>query len=303
MGASIVLDVNVLRNRQVVEACIARFGRDGEQVAFPEMALFELTKHPARWEPTVLGSLKLLAECPEAVVLARSAKPLGLDEEATGTPTTSVYAPTLTEAFRRLLRDVDAGAGSDLNSFLRAVERYRHQLDHERHAEDSLQSMRTLKRMAAATLPRDLVAEIGRDLSRGDRTTFRDFLRRELLISQQRDAHIRRGVSRDAAEALLRAPSVSYLFALAVGAIGLEWIFRGGIENADAGRVANDVLDIEYAIAGVWVGRLVSTDTGARLRFDDLKVIGASAWPTHASWFARAEAVGPDEALSSLLTS
>jgi hypothetical protein len=159
----------------------------------------------------------------------------------------------------------------------------------------------SLKRLGAATLPRELVAHIGRDLAHGDRASFRGFLSRELLVAQQRDAHIRRGVAQGAADALLLAPSVTYLFALALGAIGLEWVFRGGIEGADPGRVANDVLDIDYALAGLWIGRLVSRDGAARARLDDLKVIGKSAWPTHEGWFDRAEAVGRDEALATFL--
>jgi hypothetical protein len=299
---SIVLDVNVLRDQRVIEACIARFERDGRPIAVPEMALFELTKHPDRWESTVVQSLQLLAGCPEAVVLTRSLKPLGLAEEASGTSTVSVLAPQFTEAFRALLRDIDAGGGADLQSFRQAVQSYRAQLDHGKHAEDSLRTMQALKGIARTALPHELVARIGADLAQGDRTTFRDFLRSQLLITEQRNAHVRRGVAVQAADALLCAPSVSYLFALAVGAIGLEWLFTGGIDTARPGRVANDVLDIEYLLAGLWIGRLVSTDARARSRFDDLKMIGASAWPSHADLFGRAEAIGPDDDGSWLTT-
>jgi hypothetical protein len=300
VAALAVLDVNVLRDQAVVEACIARFDQDGSLVALPEIALFELTKHPDRREETIMGSLQLLARRPEAVVLARSTKPLGVAEEASGVPTASVIATTTTDAFRRVLRDVGAGAGADLQTFLNAVERYRGLLDHERHARDTLQTVQTLKRLGAASLPRDLVARIGRDLADGDRSSFRNFLGRELLVTEQRHAHVRRGVPHGVADALLVAPSLSYLFALAIGVVGLEWVFKGGIEGADERRVANDVLDIEYVLAGLWVGLLISRDAGARSRLEDMKVLGKSAWPTHAAWFDRARAIEPQDAPAAL---
>ena len=102
------------------------------------------------------------------------------------------------------------------------------------------------------------------------------------------------------ADALLVAPSLSYLFALAVGVVGLEWVFKGGIEAADERRVANDVLDIEYVLAGLWVGVLISRDAGARSRLEDIKVLGKSAWPAHAAWFDRAHAVEPKDAAAVL---
>lgn len=300
MEPGMVLDVNMLRNRAVVEACIARFETDGTSAAVAEMALFELTRHPDLWDPTVRGSLRLLASRPEAAVMTRASKVLGDVEEATGIPTVSVVAPALTHVFRALLSDIDSGGGADLQAFQRAVERYRKQLDHERHSADSLRTMQTLKAMTGVTLPREAVARIGRDLAQKDRASFRDFLQSHLLIAEQRNAHVRRGVSVESADALLQAPSVTYLFALAVGAIALEWVFKGGVEGAGPGRVANDILDIEYHIAGLWIGRLVSDDAGARARFEDLKVIGAAAWPAHSEWFDRAKALSPGEAISSL---
>jgi hypothetical protein len=83
---------------------------------------------------------------------------------------------------------------------------------------------------------------------------------RTLRIDEQRNAHVRRGVRGDVADALSHAPAVSYIFALAIGALGLEWLFRGGVDTAAPDRVANDILDLEYAIAALWVGRLASAD-------------------------------------------
>lgn len=151
MAPFAVLDVNVLRHQRVVDACLARFERHGEQVAVAQIALFELTQHPDRWDPTVMGSLRLLARRPEAVAMTRSSKTLGVVEEATGTPTISVVTPELTEAFRALLRDIGSGSGGDLQAFRGAVESYRKQRDHERHADDSLQTAQTLKSMARAS--------------------------------------------------------------------------------------------------------------------------------------------------------
>jgi hypothetical protein len=99
----------------------------------------------------------------------------------------------------------------------------------------------------------------------------------------------------------MAAPSVSYLFSLAVGALGLGWVFRGGVERAEPRRVANDILDIEYLFSALWVGRLISHDAGARNHFGDMKALGAVWWPSHAQWFEQAEAFDLNEALSGFL--
>jgi len=44
------------------------------------------------------------------------------------------------------------------------------------------------------------------------------------------------------------------MHALATGVIAFEWAILGGIGSARGGRVANDVLDVEYALAGIWWG-------------------------------------------------
>jgi hypothetical protein len=59
--------------------------------------------------------------------------------------------------------------------------------------------------------------------------------------------------------------------------------------------VANDILDIEYAIPALWIGQLVAKDKGARQRFDDLKILGSATFPNHAEWFGRSGAVHPDD--------
>lgn len=288
-----MLDANVVRQTPVIEACLDAFRNRGAQVVLPEMVLFELTKHPEKWEQTVAGSLRLLAACPQAVLVAHSVKTLGLAEEKSGVPTVEIINPKMTEALRHLLSDLHHGDGPDLDYFRWAVPRVREMLGHEKYAEDSRQSMQTLKKIAKASFPREDIALVGNDLAKDDRTSFRGVLMSALRLDEQRNAHVRRGVAEHAADALRQAPSISYLFALGFGALGLEWVFRGGIENAAPERVANDILDLEYGIAGMWVGRLVSEDRRARSRFEDLKVIGTSCWPGQTEWFERAKALAP----------
>ena len=71
----------------------------------------------------------------------------------------------------------------------------------------------------------------------------------------QAHGHVRRGVPGSHADALLQAPCVTYLHALALGALALEWACLGGIEGAKPNRVANDVLDVQYQITALWVAR------------------------------------------------
>jgi hypothetical protein len=238
----LVLDNNVLRNQQVVERCIARYRDTAEQFALPEMAMFELTKHPDYWEMTVRKSLEYIGRCPEALVITHTAKDLSLAEETTGTPTQWVLNDKMTRAWRKLLLDLRAGDGPDLDYFRWAVPNLRGQLRYEEYETDSLVMVQKLKNMAGTVFPRELLARVGEDLARGDRRSFREFLVTVYSVERLRDAHVRRGVARENADALLAAPSVSYLFALAVGALGLEWMFRGGVETASPRRVANDMV-------------------------------------------------------------
>jgi hypothetical protein len=290
----LVLDNNVLRNEAVIDGCIARYRETGAQFALPEMVMFELTKHPDDWEVTVRRSLEYVLRCPEALVITHTAKDLGLAEEATGTPTERVVNEKITIAWRKLLADLREGDGPDLDYLRRAVPNLRARLRYEEYDTDSLATVQKLKNIATV-FPRDLVARVGNDLAKDDRQSFREFLVGVYGIERLRDAHVHRGVAQVNADGLLSAPSVSYLFALAVGALGLEWMFRGGVDTANPRRVANDILDIEYAIPALWIGQLVAKDKGARQRFDDLKVLGAAVWPRHAKWFGRAEAVHPDD--------
>jgi hypothetical protein len=291
----LVLDNNVLRNERVIEGCIARYLRTGEQFALPSMAMFELTKHPDAWESTVRKSLEYVGRSPDALVITHTAKDLGALEEVTGKPTEQVVSDKMTSAWRKLLADIRTGDGPDLDYFRWAVTTLRKEMRYEEYETDTRALIQKLRDIARSTFPRDLIARIGGDLARGERATFRELVAGVIRVEQQRDAHVRRGVPKDLADALLDAPGVSYLFALAVGVVALDWLFRGGIESAKPRTVANDVLDIEYIIPALWIGGLVARDDGARERFDDLKVLGAATWPSHAQWFGRAQTVHPDD--------
>jgi hypothetical protein len=167
MRPAIVLDINVLRHEPFIKTCIEQFRSSGEQIVLPEMVLFEVTKHPQKWEYTLTRSFRPLAACPEAVVVSHSAKTLGLLEEETGKPTQSVENPMMTEALRKILSDLRDGDGPDLDFFRWAVPRARELLGHEKHAEDSRKMMQTLKTIAKSTFPREDIARVGNDLATG----------------------------------------------------------------------------------------------------------------------------------------
>lgn len=296
-----VFDVNVLRREEVVGAFIAHWKRTNEMIALPEIALFELTKHPDKWEDTVRRSFQLISQCPASVVITRAVRPLALKEESSGEPTRTMVDPVQTGVFRKILEDVARGGGADFDYLIKAIRQYRIQLEHERHAADSLLTMQALKSSSVQSIPPDMRARSSKDLAKGDRTSFQELLREALRIDSIREAHVRRGVRAEIAAALTLEPSVSYLFPLAIGALGLGWLFEGGVESASPGRAANDVLDIEYLIAALWSGQLISRDGRSRDRFEDLKALGAACWPSHANWFARAKAFDSGEAVLELM--
>jgi len=85
------------------------------------------------------------------------------------------------------------------------------------------------------------------------------------------NAAVKRGVSPAVAQCLAQKPSISLMHAMAIGVIALEWTVNGGIDNARAERVANDILDIEYVLASFWTSRFLTKDSRARDRFHDLQ--------------------------------
>jgi len=81
------------------------------------------------------------------------------------------------------------------------------------------------------------------------------------------------------------------MHAVAIGVVALEWTVNGGIGNARADRVANDILDIEYILASFWTGRFLSKDGGARDRFHDLQDVFATLWPQASDWLRRVNCI------------
>jgi len=288
-----VLDNNVLRNEGEILLRLERFQTFGEQLALPEIALFEMTKHPDAWEETTRRSLRHISACPEALVLTHSAKTMRITEERSGDPVQSVIAADKTLWIRAVLRDLKNGGGESLTEFIGSVHAFRDELDHEGHANDCQAVMQKLTGLATPSLATDILAEIGKQLADGDRRILRELLVAALPLAAHRDALVRRGIPPAIATRLTDQPSVSALYAMALGAIALEWTVRRGIESARAGRVGNDVTDIEYAIAALWTGDLLSEDRRARERYQDLQTLGAAAWPDAAAWFGRGQALAP----------
>ncbi|WP_437513040.1 hypothetical protein [Sorangium sp. So ce1099] len=288
-----VIDNNILRNEAEIRFRIDRFRQAGEQIALPEIALFEMTKHPTAWPDTTRRSLQLIAQCPDALVMTHSTKRMGLAEENTGEPTRSVISEQSTARVRAILRDISAGSGDEIDALFRAVAFYRDEMDYEGHARNSHDMLSRLAKLAEPSLHPKYVNQISKELAASDRSSFRRLLVQALPASQHRDAMVRRSVPFWIAQRLTDVPSVSTLFAMAVGAIAFEWTIRRGVATARPERVGNDIIDIEYAIAGIWIGGFVSNDTKSRARYQDLQVLGSAIWPDHASWLMRADAIEP----------
>lgn len=281
---AVVVDSNVLRSAETIGRLAADHSAGGPAIAIPEIAFFEMTKSADHWESTVRRSLEAVARFPEAVILTTAIKPLGVAEHKSGQPTASVVSPR-TELFRHVLRDLVAGSGEALDAFLESVKTRRGELEHDAHALDSLTTMQTLDEIVTAVIDRGRRAAISRDLAAGDRATFRDFA----VEALPRSAHVpslAKITSLEVAEALWATPSITAMHALAMGILALEWVIRGGVHTAKAKRVANDVLDWEYAITAFWATGLSCKDEGSWKRLGDLRVLGTSLWPDFAGWLA-----------------
>lgn len=293
MRPVVVLDNNVLRNDREIDQRVARFRDFEEQFALPEIAFFEMTKHPSAWEDTTRRSLLLVSDCCEAIVITHSMKRMIAAEERSGDPTQSVVSPNATRRVREVLHDLQMGGGGDFSEFIRSLALFRDELDHGGHARDSHAIMKNLRETAARSLIPSSLARVGEDLAINDRRSFRELLIAALPPAAHGEALVRRGVPVALAKRLTEQPSVSALYAMALGAIALEWTVRRGIETANPQRVGNDVTDIEYAIAAIWIGDMLSVDGRARERYKDLQMLGAAAWPDSAHWLTRGRAIEP----------
>jgi len=116
-----VIDVNVLRNKRAVQRHVERFEQIGESIVLPQIALFEMTKHPEQWQQTVDRSLEIISQCPEAVQVSASTKSLALAEERTGTPRKSLHDTIGSAALQQILREYGRGEASAWAAFIAAI--------------------------------------------------------------------------------------------------------------------------------------------------------------------------------------
>lgn len=258
-----VIDANVLRNKREIERRIERFHRTGESIVLPQSALFEMTKHPEHWKQTVTRSLEVISASPGAVEVSAATKSLGLVEERTGIPCKSVHDRIGSTALQQILREYGLGGASAWAGLMDAIRAHREELRHDEHVSDSLTTMTSLAAMVEGSMDRSTRARIARDLAERSRTSFRKFCGDSLVLVGYREAAVRRGVDPVIADKLTAEPTISVMHAPAMGVIAFQWAILGGIEAAHGERVANDVLDVEYALAGIWSGGLVTDDGGA----------------------------------------
>lgn len=288
---AVVVDSNVLREERTVERLAADHRAGGPAIAIPEIALFEMTKNADCWESTVRRSLREVARFPDAVVLTTALKPLGVGEHRAGQPTASVISPR-TDLLRQVLRDLAAGSGDSLDAFLAKVKAGRQALEHASHAVDSRATMQALDKVAAPVTDRRERASVSDDLARGNRGNFRK-LAIAVLQRSVNEAALAKITSARVAAALWATPSVTALHALAMGLLALEWVMRGGVHSASPKRVANDVLDWEYALTAFWTEGYCCADRGAADRFEDMRILGQAVWPDFVPWFSVPKLVRP----------
>jgi hypothetical protein len=273
----IVLDQNVMRDRNALASSLNRCCRENLHLLIPDVAGFELSKG-SRPLDTWCRSLALLVSYPELVVVSRKLTDMLYEEGCDGIPCRSVVHDDLTAVMREILGSVGRGDNSLLSEI---VDRWPPTAaiwsDSEQHKKwikglrDGLRSM--IGGNALSKLRNSPEQEVTRWLSSVDGVRF---------VFQGIKS---RGIADKASLLLSSVSSITAAFVAAFAATGLYWLAFGGLENASPNTSTNDLLDTEYAILGSLSVDLLSSDKRISMICRAMKASSRERHNWIRSWF------------------
>lgn len=267
----VVVDQNVLRKEAEL---LPAFGRaiavDGA-ILLPDVAMVEMTKG-VNWESATRQSLRIMSRFPDRVVVAHGVGELLRRERDAGRPVIDLVDREVTESFRRLLRDLQGGAGPTLEGLLQAVPSHQQMAadQHLDHSKNKPSIERIVEQWKCIVTP-----EGRRHMAEGNVDLFRELLALDKTTEIIEGSLVGAGYPAEAAKILATSRSVTAHAFLCRAALGLRWFVMGGIESAKGTTITNDVVDMDYVIMGSFCAELLSKETKVREMHDHLLAVAA----------------------------
>jgi len=255
------VDQNRLRDWNVISGLISRARNHEITLLLPDVAMFEMTKSRASWESTVRASLRLIAEFPAGVAVARNLGRLLTEEGAAGTATTAIENDESTQELRRVLWEVAHGDGPSFASLRVLVPQAQSDEQAPGHLGDAAHHKRRLEERIEAwreELTPDHLRRVRNDFEREFLPTVRD----SALSNACSQSMISNGVPSASARVLSSTVSTWLVYFTALSAQALYWLAKGGSPQMSAAKVANDVHDLEYIVLGALCEAVESNERG-----------------------------------------
>ncbi|MCB9935981.1 MAG: hypothetical protein H6840_09840 [Planctomycetes bacterium] len=251
-----VVDINVLRNRNVVlEAGKAAYELRGA-VLVPIITFAELVKHEHKWAETLCGSLVELASVSEVLLCGAELSHIMAKERVLGAPIVEYADRAHTAALRAIVERATQGVAA-VRDFLGKWDAVNHIRNDAAFLRDHTENKWSLGRAVTA---------IGDCLSGDDLKALRRGnveRRRELIAESAYHAACKEWPDRASnprRSASYMRNSIESRLLMYEAAVPLLWLAEGGFENRKDVQVSNDFADAWYAILGSLTGRLRSND-------------------------------------------
>ena len=253
----LVLDQNVLRDRNALESALDRCCREDLGLLITDNSAFEWSKGSKPFD-TWRRSLEILSVYPEFVSVSRRLTDLLDDERLSAYPCNVVVHDGLTTSFRKILHELRVADYTSLQAILDGPARtllpeslleWGNHVQHKQwivFVRDELRNMVSEKKLKS--LRRDPQAGLVQWLSSEDGLRF---------VFQGIKQEMKDDV---AALRLTQRTSALGAFVSTFGAIGMYWLLQGGLDTAPPQTITNDFQDIEYAVVGSLCQDLVTKD-------------------------------------------
>lgn len=270
----VVVDVNKLRDVDLIEKLVADFDATGQHVMLPFSARYELLKGTGN---TFGPSMRALAQRPDAVTIAHSIGGLVGHELRYRSPVEEVVEPISTANHRALLTAIRDGLLTDeqlpalLEEDARIATRLAKGQGFDRLLKAGVKGIREDLTNEERNRIRDAIVK------RGDRAPFRASLLQTFTREWLRDCLVRCRLPYARVRRLVQFPSIAALDFITIITISFRWAVFGGVEGAK--QLENEGPDAETIVVALYGRDLISDDKKTVDTYEDVKVIAAALWP------------------------
>lgn len=278
----IVLDQNKLREDRAPEVVHALQNEPNTHFVLPDIAFIEMTKNADHRERTLRGSLRLLAQYPNRVHVAKGLQDCFKSELFT--LESSANRLTLREHrdnLRRLLRTV-AGGDEGVSDLQRLIE------DPDNHystlADQYFDDLANKNRLGGVidalkkALPESTLKDLrAKRLNRTERVEIVYQRAPRLLAGLFKG----RGVPEGKAWSFQKKKPMILREYYSMLLLAIDWISAGGFENAAPKTITNDLIDHEYVITATCFDGLITGEKRMIDAYNDLRnLLSRPSYPT-----------------------